>query len=101
MLAILGYMRFNFSDNIRIRASILLVLVELGACSSLLLGKDSLCSLVHHCFLYLRHNKEHITSFLPPKTAKYSERENTKTQDQVNSISCLGFLTWTHPVGWL
>lgn len=101
MLPILGYMRFNFSDNICIRASILLILVELGACSSSLLGQDSLRSLVHHCFLYLRHNKEHNTSFLPPETAKYSERENTKTQDQVNSIACLGFLSWTHPVCWL
>lgn len=98
MLPTCGYMRFNFTDNICTRATILLILVKSDTCSSPLLSQDSLHSLVHHCFLYMRHDKEHSALFLLPETAKYSQKENAKTQDQVNSIACLRSFTWTQPV---
>lgn len=77
------------------RATILFMLVKLDTCSRPLLSQDSLPSLVHHCFLYMRHDKEHSALFLLPETAKYSEKENSKTRDQVNSIICVLFLDST------
>lgn len=63
-------MRFNFKDNIHMRASILFTLVKLGICPVW-----TLCSLVQHCFPYMRHGKRYNTLFLLSET----EKENTKT----------------------
>lgn len=74
-------MRFNFRDNNHMRVSIFyfinnnFLLVKLGTCSLW-----TSCSLVHHCFLYMRHGKKYNTLFLLSETEKHSESENTKTK---------------------
>jgi len=90
MLPTLRYMRLKFSDNIPMKASILLLLVKLCTCSRPLLSQDSLCFLVHCCFLYIKHDREHNTLLLCPETAKYSEKENTKTKTKLTLSSALG-----------
>lgn len=79
-----SFKRFNFRDNIHMRASILFISVKLGTCSVW-----TLCSLVHHCFLYTRHGKKYNSLFLPSEKEKYSGRENTKLTLLPTFSSCV------------